>query len=264
VTLALIDGDIVAYRAASAVQQDYGFGIDADPVEAARATLQTIQAWMRLGKCRDCIVAFTGRENWRKRILPSYKANRAGKVKPLAFLSSVEAVMERFKSHLIEGLEGDDILGILATTPKYDGAIVMSVDKDLRTIPGLHLNPMKETKPVNVSGPEAAHKWLTQALTGDTSDGYVGIPGVGPKKAADILGTPWAADTEANLLLRWERVVAAYHKAKLTEEDALVQARVARILRRSDYDTPNKQVILWHPTTPVRLPLEGTVSSTPA
>lgn len=262
-TLALIDGDIVAYRAAAACQQDYGFGVDANPAEAAQAALQTVKAWAALARCKDIIVAFTGRENFRKRILPTYKANRNGKVKPLAFLHTVQAISERFPSHLIEGLEGDDILGILATTPKYDGAIVMSGDKDLRTIPGRHLNPLKETKVVTVSENEADYKWLTQTLTGDTSDGYVGIPGVGPKKAIQILeGTPW-------LFRMWPAVVAAYRRAKLTEADALVQARVARILRLSDWDKTTKEVILWHPATPVRIPLElsavqSTVSSTPA
>ena len=39
--------------------------------------------------------------------------------------------------------------------------------------------------------------------------------------------------------------MAAFEKKGLTESDALVQARVARILRASDYDFAAKKPILW-------------------
>jgi DNA polymerase-1 len=42
-------------------------------------------------------------------------------------------------------------------------------------------------------------------------------------------------------------VVAAFESKGLTEEDALVQARVARICRASDYDFKTKEVKLWNP-----------------
>jgi DNA polymerase-1 len=45
----------------------------------------------------------------------------------------------------------------------------------------------------------------------------------------------------------WAAVVSHYEAAGLTEEDALVQARVARILHRSDYDMDKKEPILWTP-----------------
>jgi DNA polymerase-1 len=62
---------------------------------------------------------------------------------------------------------------------------------------------------------------MYQTLVGDTSDGYPGCPGIGPVKAEKVLGMP----------PNWQDVVGAYRAAKLTEADALVQARVARILR---------------------------------
>ena len=48
----------------------------------------------------------------------------------------------------------------------------------------------------------------------------------------------------------WAVVLAAYEKAGLTEADALAQARVARILRASDYDFKQKKVKLWNPPKP--------------
>jgi len=275
VTIALIDGDIVAYRAAVGMQKNHNWGdgvvsAEVDPREAASAALQTIEAWMRLAGCTDALVAFTGKDNFRKRVLPTYKANRAGNVKPIAYRPTVEAVEAAFECRTIRGLEADDILGILATRDAYSDAIVVSLDKDLRTIPGRHLNPLKETRPVVRSVYAADAQWLMQTLTGDTSDGYAGIPRVGPKKAEAILG----GDVKAVALRRetavalWPRVVAAYVKAGLTEAVALQQARVARILRNEDYDKVTKEVLLWHPKTPERLSLypsaiPATAASTP-
>ena len=42
-------------------------------------------------------------------------------------------------------------------------------------------------------------------------------------------------------------MVAAYEKAGMTEEEALVQARVARILRNAEYTRKTGEVILWTP-----------------
>ena len=76
-----------------------------------------------------------------------------------------------------------------------------------------------------------------QTLTGDVTDGYAGLKGVGPKSAEKILG---ARPT-------WDAVVAAYQKQELTEDYALTQARLARILRSSDWDDEKQSVILWEP-----------------
>ena len=276
VTLALIDGDIVAYRAADRPPEGHLLGGESGVASSlyrrlagrcgCRCRDRPRWGWP-LARCSSAIVAFTGRENFRKRILPtSYKANRAGKVKPQAYAYVVRRMHEEFDTRCIEGLEADDVLGILATTETYSDAIILTVDKDLRTIPARHFNPLKDTKPVLRSEYAADAQWLMQTLTGDTSDGYTGIPGVGPKRAEKILGgdirqLAFSRATPGDL---WRRVVAGYRSAKLTEDDALVQARVARILRRSDYDKATKEVLLWHPTTPERIPLLPTQPAGPA
>jgi hypothetical protein len=58
----------------------------------------------------------------------------------------------------------------------------------------------------------------------------------------------------------WRGVCKAYRAAKLTEADALTQARVARILRAQDYDKATKEILLWHPTLPIRIPVEENAS----
>ena len=64
------------------------------------------------------------------------------------------------------------------------------------------------------------------------------IPGIGPKKANNLLEGQKPADY-------WGIIVQAYKAVGLTEEDALVQARVARILRCEDYEKGG--VKLWNP-----------------
>ena len=53
----------------------------------------------------------------------------------------------------------------------------------------------------------------------------------------------------------------------MTEEDALINARLARILTTNDYDHERKEPILWQPTSdyqidpPSRLTNEGDTTS---
>jgi hypothetical protein len=250
VPTALIDADIAAFRAAAGGETkiDWGDGetsTSVNPHAAADAAVQTIRVWMRLADCDKAICCFTGRNNFRKIVLPTYKHHRAGKSKPQAYTYVVQRVREEFPSQLVDGLEGDDLMGIMLTNGRYPGAVCVTLDKDLRTVPGLHFNPIKDRKPVAVSEAQADYKWLTQTLTGDITDGYTGLPGIGPKKAAKILG-----EHPASAKVLWPKVQQAYIAAKLTVTDALTQARVARILRATDYDRATKSVLLWHPRDP--------------
>jgi len=255
VTVALIDGDIAAFRAAAACSKTFDFGDGVigqknDFAGSADAAISTIDTWARLAKCKDVLVCFTGTHNFRRNVLPSYKANRT-KGKPATFQHTVEAVHERFETRMVDGLEADDLLGILLTTPgKYDDAVCCTIDKDLRTVAGRHFNPLKETKPVTIPQSYGDWFWMVQTLKGDAVDGYTGLPGCGEKTAEKILGSP-GAPVEA----LWRFVLKAYRDKKLTETDALIQARVARILRRCDYDKQTKEVLLWHPSKTERLSL---------
>jgi DNA polymerase-1 len=264
-SLALLDGDIIAFRAAAAVSKQFDFGDGkterpSDAPAAIQAALETVTAWQGLSRCKDLYVCFTGPHNFRKAVLPTYKAHRT-QGKPPDYWDVVQAVTERFPTRVVDGLEADDLMGILATTPKnVDKSVVVTIDKDLRTVPGRHLNPTKETSPKVVLLKDADYFWLTQVLTGDSTDGYVGLKGIGPKKADKILG----GNPNSTLLALWGKIVAAYRDAGQTEDDALVQARVARILRNDDYDRLTKEVILWHPTSSPRLCLSSLFTTTEA
>jgi len=137
-------------------------------------------------------------------------------------------------SHTMQekGLEADDLIGIMITNPDHaNRSVGVSIDKDFLTLPAKVFNPSHGGKrPIKINKAVADYNWMTQAITGDTVDGYKGIPGVGPKGAEKILdgtiGDVWAM---------WERVVAAYAEAQLPVEEALRNARYARILRHPDW-----------------------------
>jgi DNA polymerase-1 len=189
-------------------------------------------------KCREVVLCFTDTTNFRKAILPTYKASRSAK--PLLLQALKDALVGKYRSFVKRGLEGDDVMGILATHPTLISGtkLMYSIDKDLKQIPGWLFNPGKDTL-VQTSVQDADYFHMYQTLTGDTTDNYTGIPGVG-----HVYATAWLEEHGAT----WAAVVAKYAACRLTEEDALIQARVARILRHTDYDFKRKEPILWTPS----------------
>lgn len=240
-TTILLDGDIYLHRAVSVATTSVTFG------DESTLTMNQNQAesWLKgeLTKLRQrlganqIIMALGDRSaNFRKDLCPTYKAKRAA-IKPPGFLEFEARVVKSCKTVREPRLEGDDILGLLAT--KMKETVVVTIDKDLRQIPGMLYNPDKdEMQEIGEEGAAMFH--LIQTLTGDSVDGYPGCPGIGPVKAAAILGP-----TETEHL--WEAVVKAYAKAGKTEADALLQARLAFILRQNYYDRATKTVRLWAP-----------------
>lgn len=178
--------------------------------------------------------------NFRRSVLPTYKAHRKGQ-KPLCYWRLVDWMQKEAEVYLRPGLEADDCIGILATMQENkDNCIIISGDKDMRTLPGYHYDFLRDIYE-HITEEEADYFFFTQTLTGDQTDGYSGCPKIGAVNAARIL------DEDCS----WDAVVRAFEKQHLTEADALQQARVARILRSSDYDFKKREVILWTP--PARL-----------
>ncbi len=178
------------------------------------------------------------------RVYPAYKRNRKVR-KPLCYTELREFLKEYYTTQEMDSLEGDDVLGILSTRPVPidEERIIVSVDKDFLTIPGRYYNFRRPKDGVQiVTEPEADYAHMVQTLTGDSCDGYPGCPGVGPKKAARILGS-----VDPSYIAMWPVVIGAFGTAGLSKEEALPQARCARILRHGDYNTTTRTVNLWLP-----------------
>ena len=259
--VALIDADILAYQAAAVSEQavDWEDGLwtlhafEQDAINAFESAFKSI---LEKTEAKSYLLCFSDKENWRKAVLPTYKSNRTGVRKPMLLNFIKEYCYSEHRFVQIPTMEGDDILGVYATMPRkleaVNDLIICSIDKDLKTIPGQHYN-FGRNEFFEITEHQADYWHMVQTLTGDTTDGYAGCPGIGPVTAEKILkkaldeGTPWA-NPEQLREIYWKHVVATYAKAGLGEEEALTQARVARILRDSDFDQISKKVILWTPT----------------
>lgn len=254
--IALIDADVTAFASAVVAEKpiDWGDGIwtlHADEDEGRRVFAQSVERIQEKTEADKVILTFSDKANWRKGVLPTYKSNRADTRPPIIRRALTEWAMEEYECFVRPTLEGDDVLGILATKDNPEGHqyIICTIDKDLKTIPGLHYNT-KHDKLFEVTVEEADRFHMKQALMGDATDGYSGCPGVGPVAADRILDKALGADEswqKTPVQAMWEAVVHAYAKAGLGEEEALTQARVARICRAEDYDFKRKQVKLWTP-----------------
>jgi 5'-3' exonuclease len=247
-TLLLIDGDQFAFKAAAAVEKEvlwdeHNHVLFSNENEAFDTMVGMLERIFVRFDTRDCALCFTAPNNFRREIDPTYKNHRSTR-KPLCYAALRERIEENHTCISLNGLEADDVMGILATKPGKRNRIIVSQDKDMKSVPGAVWDGVDLH---HVSEAEADYFHLYQTLIGDTSDGYKGCPGIGPKKAADLLPK---TDKDNMPYMRsewWARVKQAYAKAGLTEADALTQARLARILRWSDWDREKQEPILWAP-----------------
>ena len=245
-TALVIDGDIFLWECCLAAEESFDWGDDLWTLhaDAHEVRLRLDIAFANLKEkmnAHSMAIALSSSSNWRKDVLSTYKAHRKKTRKPVVFHAMKEYVRETYKVFEINSLEADDVCGLLMSNrlwqTKFDKVIV-TTDKDLLQIPGLHYNPNRPEEGISeVSEEDGNYNFLFQALTGDAVDGYSGCPGVGPKTAARLLNTG----------ATWDTVLKAYEDAGLDEEDALQQARVARILREQDYNHNKQEVILWRP-----------------
>lgn len=249
----LIDGDQFLFVACKAVEQeirwdDQNHVLWGNSVEARRnfdGMLQRIFDRFNTTEHVLCFSTDADKPNFRLGIDSSYKGHRDDR-KPMCYRALREDVESAYRCLAIDTLEADDVMGILATKPQRYSPVIVSRDKDMKTIP----TSIWDGKDLVVQDEAAADRFhLYQTLVGDTADGYPGCPGVGPVKAEKLLkfDLTTGITEEEHIALMWLQVVKAYEKAGLTEADALRQARLARILRHSDWDATERKPILWTP-----------------
>jgi len=174
---ALIDGDIVVYRAAASAEEDDQW------IAQARAD-QMMQDILADTGSTSYSVYLTGSGNFRREIAPSYKANRPDS-RPKHWEAVREFLVTQHKAVVCNGFEADDQLGI--DQDKTHGAtVICSIDKDLLQIPGKHYNFVKKVFQ-DVTYDEGIKALYIQSLVGDRSDNIFGVQGIGPVKAEKAL-----------------------------------------------------------------------------
>ena len=239
--LLLLDTDIFAYQATTSAETEVDLGGDIwsltmdmqQAKDTFEAAVDSIKARLETNDVLCCMSDHAG--NFRKQVWTGYKSNRRKTRKPVGYVAFCDWVRETYSTASRPQLEADDVMGIIASKPGNEGKVtIVSDDKDMKTIPGRLYRPMSDEL-LEITAEDADRYFLTQVLTGDTADGYKGVPGIGPKKAEAILGPR----------PHWGAVEKAYIDAGLTRDDAIQQARLARILRWSDWN--EGEPMLWTP-----------------
>ena len=236
----LIDADFIVYKSCAAAETEIDWSDDIILVtsnfnDAYNATQREFTKLRdQFGAFTPLILFFSDVKNFRKKILPEYKGHRNRK-KPCGYKRVINKLKTEFEVIIMPNLEADDAMGIYAT--KNPGNIIVSPDKDMKQIPGKLYN-LDETFTITK---DAGQRWhLIQTLAGDQTDGYGGVPGIGVKRAETLFNKEGYS---------WKTVVKAFESKDLTEDDALVNARLARILTIDDYDFTKKKTRLWTPST---------------
>lgn len=275
--LGLFDLDIFVFQAAAActnpvhLRNGNTFIFKVMDAEAAiRVVRNRIDAIAKELKLDKVVLCITDKANWRKRVLPTYKFNRNKTDKPEGLDFIKDSLREHYEVQLWPTLEADDVMGILATDGEYHPdyrKIIISEDKDMKTIPCWLFNPAKDYEPWEVTEAFADNFHFMQALAGDVTDGYAGCPTIGMDTAEELLKEQvmWepyehtfkSGVRKGETVDRWSKVpspstwstvVSCYIKAGLSERDAIIQAQVARICRATEYDFNKKEVSPWLPT----------------
>jgi len=184
-----IDGDIVIYQPCCTYNEDS----DGARRMIAKAINQKIDQLMEASSCNMYIFFVTTKFNFRDWIVDDYKANRSNVERPVNLAWAKQWAAKKLNCHYVKYMEADDLLGVFMTA--NPNAVLWSLDKDLRQIPGKHLDDSSKTvvevtnegilrtdiivsettgkkkKKVYFTGTVGLHY---QMLTGDSTDWIVG------------------------------------------------------------------------------------------
>jgi DNA polymerase-1 len=174
--IALIDGDIVAFRCAVSVTED-------EPEELAIYRVDVlIQQIIEATEADSYRVFVKGDNNFRYKIYPEYKANRKEFIDPVHRAVCHNHLLLEHNAIPAEFGEADDMLGIY----QEGNTVICSIDKDLLMIPGRHYNFVK-VEHSRVKPQDGLRTFYKQMMIGDRSDNLIGVEGIGPKKADKLI-----------------------------------------------------------------------------
>lgn len=263
--LFLVDGSGFIFRAFHAIPP-LNRKSDGLPVNAVSGFCNML--WKLLKDARNTDVGVTpthfavifdySSKTFRNELYDQYKANRTAPPEDLIpQFGLIRHATRAFNLPCIEkeGFEADDLIATYARLAEAAGAdvTIISSDKDLMQLVTSKVSMYDSMKDKQISIPEVVEKWGVtpdkmidlQAMTGDSTDNIPGIPGIGPKTAAQLLEEYGDLDT---LLARAEEI-----KQQKRREN-IIANRAQALLSR--------QLVTLKTDTPLDVPLEDLVLET--
>ena len=250
--LFLVDGSGYIFRAYHALPP-LNRKSDGLPVSAVLGFCNMV--WKLLQDARDTAVGVTpthfavifdySSKTFRNDLYPEYKANRSAP--PEDLIPQFGLIREATRAFdlpciEIEGFEADDLIATYARLACEAGGdtTIISSDKDLMQLVGKTVSMYDPMKDRQIGIPEVIEKWGVppekmielQAMTGDSVDNVPGIPGIGPKTAAQLLeiygdlDTLLARASEIKQDKRRETIIANADKARISRELVTLKADV--------------------------------------
>lgn len=194
--IALVDGDVLLYMSLW----------NSENLKAAKTKFHEIfNANLEAVFADTYAMAFGGPNNFRDTLYPMYKKSKTrekSREKKAEWFDELKDYMVSLEgSVLCTGFEADDQLRIwhLEAEEKGVASVIVSIDKDLDCIPGLHYNPRNQLS-YNVTTLYAERCFWRQMLTGDSIDNIPGVKGIGPKRAEALV-------SECNTIEDFRKVV---------------------------------------------------------
>ncbi|MDO9416875.1 DNA polymerase I [Pararhizobium sp.] len=260
--LFLVDGSGFIFRAFHAIPP-LNRKSDGLPVNAVSGFCNML--WKLLTDARDTSVGVTpthfavifdySSKTFRNALYDQYKANRSAPPEDLIpQFGLIREATRAFNLPCIEteGFEADDLIATYARMAEAVGAdvTIVSSDKDLMQLVTANVSMYDSMKDKQISIPEVIEKWGVppekmidlQAMTGDSTDNVPGIPGIGPKTAAQLLEEYGDLDT---LLAR-----AGEIKQQKRRENIIANTELALLSR---------QLVTLKVDCPIEIPLDGLV-----
>lgn len=176
-------------------------------------------------------------KTFRNELYPDYKANRTAPPEDLLpQFGLIRQATRAFNLPCIEkeGFEADDLIATYARLAEEAGGdvTIVSSDKDLMQLVTPSVSMYDSMKDKQISIPEVIEKWGVppekmidlQSLTGDSTDNVPGIPGIGPKTAAQLLeefgdlDTLLARASEIKQNKRRENILAFADQTKIARQ----------------------------------------------
>jgi DNA polymerase-1 len=210
-TLALIDGNSIAYRAFYALPED----LATKSGQVTNAVFGFTRMLIRLIKDHHpealAVAWDVSRQTFRTESYPEYKANRSKA--PDHFSSQLPLIDEVLQAlHITqlrqEGYEADDIIASLTRKAVADGwdVLIVTGDRDAFQLVSDKVKVLYTRRGISDTV-LADEDWVTErygigpsqyveyaALRGDTSDNLPGVPGVGEKTASKLIAEHGSVD----------------------------------------------------------------------
>jgi len=236
----IIDGHSMAFRAFYALPPDNFVTATGQHTNAVYGFVSMLTRLLETERPTHIAVAFdVSRHSFRTEEYPEYKGTRDAT--PEEFKGQVELIREVLDAMGIvslsrEGFEADDILATLAYRAGHEGStvLVVSGDRDsFQTVtdnvtvlyPGTGPGDLRRMTPEAVEAKYGVppHRYPEiAAIVGETSDNLPGVPGVGPKTAAQWINKFDGLD---NLLARAEEIGGKRGAALREHMDDVVRNR---------------------------------------